>query len=42
MPRRQCFEYEKTVCSMNSKPQPNYVAWDNQKLERGEDKVEER
>jgi hypothetical protein len=40
--RRECFEYDKTVCAMNSKKMPEYVTWDNQKLERGEDKVEER
>jgi hypothetical protein len=42
VPRRQCFEYNKKVCSMNSKDQPKEVSWENQKLERIEDITKER
>ena len=42
IPNRQCFEYNKTVCSMTPVTQPKLVSWENQKLKKTTDQFEEK
>jgi len=40
--KRECFDYEKTVCDMVNGKEAKLISWENQRLEKVEDRVEEK
>ena len=41
-PKRECFEYNKTVCANVPGKEARIISWENERLEKTEDRVEEK
>lgn len=42
IPRRECMQYNKTVCAMIPEREQKLIMWENQRLEKLDDKDEEK